>query len=259
MNPADWPPWGLMWGLATALFAMCKVATWRAGKRPAPFWRHAAYFFAWPGMDARAFLGPRLARRPPIREWAFAGVKLLLGTVLVWGVYPRLAGESLPVRGWVGMVGIVFTLHFGVFHLLSCGWRAAGVEAKPLMRWPVAASSLADFWGRRWNTAFRDLTFHLLFRPLTRSLGAKGGLAVGFLFSGLVHDLVISVPAGGGYGWPTLYFVLQGGGLLAERALKLAGVANRFFAAVVLLAPAAALFHIPFLERVVIPFLDVIA
>jgi len=157
------------------------------------------------------------------------------------------------------MVGIVFTLHFGVFHLLSCGWRAAGVEAKPLMRWPVAASSLADFWGRRWNTAFRDLTFHLLFRPLTRSLGAKGGLAVGFLFSGLVHDLVISVPAGGGYGWPTLYFVLQGGGLLAERALKLAGVANRFFAAVVLLAPAAALFHIPFLERVVIPFLDVIA
>lgn len=77
------------------------------------------------------------------------------------------------------MAGLIFVLHFGSFHLLSCAWRAAGVDARPLMHWPVAATSLADFWGRRWNTAFRDLTHRFLFRPLTRRLGPRAGLAAG--------------------------------------------------------------------------------
>jgi hypothetical protein len=258
MNPAEWPPWIVMWVLATGIFAVCKVVTWRAGYRSAHLWRHAAYFVAWPGLDARAFLGSSHAKAPRAGEWLFAVAKLGLGAGLLWIVGPRVPGELAMLRGWLGMAGIVFVLHFGIFHLLSCVWRAVGVEAKPLMNWPVAASSLADFWGRRWNTAFRDLTFHLLFRPLTRSLGAKAGLAAGFLFSGVLHDLVISVPAGGGYGWPTLYFTIQGIGLLVERGLKLRGMANRVFAAALLLVPAAALFHRPFLETVVLPFLDAI-
>ena len=251
-----WPPWMVMWAIAVAVFALCKVLTWRAGLRPASLGRHIAYFIAWPGLDAKAFLGPKTARPPKISEWLFATCKMAFGAVVLWGAVPEV--EAPLFRGWVGMLGLIFLLHFGAFHLLSRSWRAAGVEAKPLMQWPIAAASLADFWGRRWNTAFRDLTFHLLFRPLAKSLGARAGLAAGFLFSGLVHDLVISVPAGGGYGWPTLYFTIQGLGLLVERKLKLSGIANRLFTAIVLLAPAAGLFHEPFILNVILPFLDVI-
>ena len=268
MPPTAWPPWAVMWALAAAVFAGCKWLTWhRTPTAAAPARRQAAYLFAWPGLDAKAFLDPRpvpAGRQPTADEWVFAVVKLALGVGLTWGVVRLVPADWPLLRGWVGMAGLVFLLHFGSFHLLSCAWRAAGVDAKPLMDWPVAAASLAAFWGRRWNTAFRDLTHRFLFRPLAARLGQRAGLAAGFLFSGVVHDLVISVPAGGGYGWPTLYFALQAFGLLVERsragrALGLGqGWRGWAFTAVFVAGPAFGLFHPPFVLNVVLPFLDVI-
>ncbi len=252
-----------MWVSATAIFAGCKWLTWRRTPAPAaPAWRHAAYLFAWPGLDAAAFLKDSPERRPTRGEWAAAAGKSALGVSLLVVVCPLVPADAPLVRGWVGMAGVVFALHFGAFHLLSCAWRAAGVEARPLMDRPAAAAGLAEFWGRRWNTAFRDLTHRFLFRPLGRAVGPRWGLAAGFLFSGLVHDLVISVPAGGGYGRPTAYFALQGVGLLVERSrpgrrLGLGrGWAGWAFAAVALVGPVALLFHPPFVLGVVVPFVD---
>jgi alginate O-acetyltransferase complex protein AlgI len=255
-DPTTWPPWVVMWATASALFAACKWMTLR-GAPSAPTWRQAAYLFAWPGMDAAAFLGAS-ARRPSIGEWLFAAAKLALGVGLVWGVVRHIPSELPLVRGWVGMIGVVFVLHFGAFHLLSCAWRSAGANARPLMHWPVLAGSVSDFWGRRWNTAFRDLTHRFLFRPLAGKIGPRGGLFAGFVVSGLVHELVITVPAGGAYGLPTLYFVLQGTGLLAERSLRLRGWRGRLFAATVIVGPAGVLFPPPFVNRVVLPFLSAI-
>ena len=155
-------------------------------------------------------------------------------------------------------------LHFGSIHLLSCLWRAAGIDARPLMDWPIATTSVSDFWGRRWNTAFRDLAHQFFFRPVVRRWGGAWALAASFLFSGLVHDLVISLPAGGGYGWPTLYFLGQGTAVFVERSRigKALGLASGWrgwlFAAVVILAPAWWLFHPPFVREVIVPFLQVI-
>jgi hypothetical protein len=252
-----------MWLLAAALYAGCKWLTWRRSLAPeAPVWRHAAYLLAWPGLDARAFLSASPPEgRPPAAEWASALAKLLQGAALFWGISRLVPASQDLLLGWVGMVGVILMLHFGSIHLLSCLWRSLRVNARPLMIHPLASQSLSEFWGQRWNTAFRDLTHRFLFRPLTPRLGPRGALAAGFVFSGLVHDLVISVPAGGGYGWPTLFFVVQGGALLVERtragrALGLgSGWRGRLFTLLALVLPAWGLFHPPFVRNVVVPFM----
>jgi hypothetical protein len=114
---------------------------------------------------------------------------------------------------------------------------------------------------RRWNTAFRDLTHQFLFRPFTARLGPRWGVLAGFLFSGVVHDIVISVPAHGGYGGPTLFFGIQGAALMVERstfgrAVGLGrGARGRIFALLVLIAPVGLLFHRPFVVGIMTPFM----
>jgi hypothetical protein len=120
--------------------------------------------------------------------------------------------------GWIGLLGLIFLLHFGLFHIAALAWQAAGVEAKPIMRGPALATSLNDFWSNRWNLAFRQLAHDLVLFPLRRRLGVGGAGLAAFLASGLTHEMVISLPAGAGYGLPTAYFALQGLGMLFERS-----------------------------------------
>lgn len=262
LAPPSWPRWALMWTLALAIYAGCKWLTWRRTPTPeAPWWLHAGYLLAWPGMDAQAFLTGAAPRQARVSEWLFAAAKLVTGLVMLYAVAP-LVPASLPfLAGWVGMIGLIMVLHFGSFHLLSCLWRSAGVDAKPLMNWPFAAESLSDYWSRRWNIAFRDLTHRFLFRPVAARFGPRWALASVFLFSGLVHDLVISVPAGAGYGGPTFFFVVQAAGLFFERSalgrwVRLGhGGRGWLFTMLVLLLPAPALFHSPFVLGVIVPFL----
>ncbi len=147
--PADWPRWAFMWLFAVSLYAGLKWLTWRqTAAANVPAWRHLAYLVLWPGLDAAAFLGvahkPAPAR-PSAGEWLLAAAKLLLGALLLWGVAPLIPGRYGLLLGWIGMAGIVFVLHFGTIHLLSCLWRGVGVDARPLMHWPIAATSLGDF------------------------------------------------------------------------------------------------------------------
>ena len=209
----------------------------------------------------------RFSRRPPsggpaFREWGAAAGKTALGAGLVFAVVPAAGAAPSLVTGWLGMLGLVLLLHFGAFHLLSCAWRCAGVDARPLMASPLRAVSVAEFWGRRWNTAFRDLTHRFVFTPLRRRLGPAAAILAGFVGSGLVHDLVVSLPARGGYGGPTGFFAIQGVALLVERSdagrrLGLGrGIRGWIFTAAVLLLPLPWLFHRAFVERVVVPFLQ---
>ncbi len=162
------------------------------------------------------------------------------------------------------MVGLIFLLHFGIFSLLALGWQTLGVRAEPLMCLPALSDSLSDFWGKRWNSAFRDLSFNLLFRPLRQWVGSRWAMMLTFLISGLIHDLVISVPAEGGYGLPTLYFVIQGAGVLLEHSTLKGWIRRRgswrgrLLTLLVVTAPVPLLFHPAFVLRVIIPFMQLI-
>lgn len=266
LSPVNLPPWAVMWGLSFAIYGMCKGLSWKVRTVTAPTWKHAAYLFAWPGMDADTFLAIRneAISAPKRSEWGFALLKLGFGLGIVCGIVPVLTGRNALLVGWAGMVGIIFTLHFGLFHVLSCLWRRAGAAAIPIMNWPIVSQSVSEFWGRRWNLAFRDLTHRFLFHPLSRRLGPTGSLLAGFLLSGLVHDLVISWPAGGGYGWPTCYFIVQGMAIVVERSrwgrqLGLRrGLNGRLAGVCVIGLPSPLLLHSAFVCHVIVPFLTAI-
>lgn len=69
-------------------------------------------------------------------------------------------------------------------------------------------------------------------------------------------NLVISLPAGAGYGLPTAYFLLQGIGILFERALP--QIRGRIFTILITAVPAFWLFHPPFVHNVILPFMNAI-
>jgi hypothetical protein len=257
----EWPRWTLMWALAASIYAGCKWLTWRRTPvRGVPRWKHAAYLLAWPGLNAQGFLTER-SDRPLQSEWTRGAIGLFVGLALFFtGTWITKASHPYVV-GWIGMTGVVLTLHFGAFQVLSCAWRQIGVDARPLMNRPLASVSLTEFWGRRWNTAFRDLTHRFLFRPLTGRIGTRGAIVCGFVFSGLVHDVVISMPARGGYGGPTSFFAIQAVAMLFERSpagqrWELGrGWTGRLYTFAALALPAYWLFHPPFVETIIVPFM----
>ncbi len=255
------PPWAFMWTLSIAVYFGFKLWMYSLAASSGTSFtvnRAFGFLFLWPGMDARAFAEEG---KPGNREeWIAAAFKTSVGILFFFAIAPWF--EQPAASGWCGMIGLVLMLHFGTFHLLSLAWRAAGVNAQPLMNSPLLAGSLGDFWGNRWNLAFRQIGYELVFAPYRRTIGAAGATAAIFLLSGLIHDFVISLPAGGGYGLPTLYFALQGAGVLAEKsrtgkAMGLGrGIVGRAFAITVAACPAVILFHPPFVARVMIPFME---
>jgi hypothetical protein len=261
-------PWAIMWATALTIYAGCKWLTYHEARahHPTPDrFRALGYLLAWPGMDATAFVwGTGRVPHPLASEWIAATLKTILGATLIW-VVARAALPDYPLlAGWLAMAGVMMMLHFGSFHLLSIGWRSLGVDAVPVMRNPLRSSSLAEFWGRRWNTAFHELATRFTFKPLRTIVGPTGATLLAFLVSGVIHELVISVPARGGYGLPTGYFVLQGLGVVGEhsrlgRRLGLGhGWRGWMFAIVFAAGPAFWLFAPPFVRTVILPMLAVI-
>jgi alginate O-acetyltransferase complex protein AlgI len=197
------------------------------------------------------------------------------GRLLVRGLVRLALGAALFVlarRAWavgwtlvataLALAGLSLMLHFGVFNLLAGLWRLAGARTDALFRAPLRSTSLREFWGRRWNLAFSEMTALGIYRPLVPRLGRNAATALSFLGSGLLHEIAISLPVMAGFGLPLTYFALHGTLMLAERRLEKAGRPvtqpawlGRAWTLFWLLAPLPILFHRPFLAGVVWPLL----
>jgi hypothetical protein len=260
--------WIFMWLFVTAMFAGCKWLTWRQARRTtttgSSTLRTLGYLFAWPGMDASTFLFHKYDAKPRVGEWLLAAGRFVAGVALVLLAADSTFTGQPVINAWIAMFGLVLLLHFGALHLAALAWRCAGVPAKPLMNSPLRATSLADFWGARWNTAFSKLVHDAAFRPLARRAGVAGATMGVFALSGIIHELSISFPARGGYGLPFAYFIVQGVGVLVERskagsALGLGrGFRGWLFVVLLTAGPAYWLFHPIFVENVILPMLQTI-
>jgi alginate O-acetyltransferase complex protein AlgI len=222
-----------------------------------------AFALGWFGMRPTLFeVFPAPSQRLPYTTLAIRGLsRIVIGLLLVYlsaiieattDVLDLLADLTL-------LVGISFILHFGILNLSTAHWRWWGVNVKELFRSPYKSRSLNEFWGKRWNMAFSEMTTLIAYRPLKFKLGKAGAMILSFLLSGLLHEIAISLPVKAGYGLPMLYFALHGMLMYAEEKSTLVQkiLANKVLSHIWVLGwlvlPIHLLFHPAFVEGVLRP------
>ena len=253
VEPPGFRMLALVAGLLYSMKALVSVeAAASEGTRLPPL-RWLAFATLWPGMRPGLFasLGPPRsgARRLLARGLAGAalGGALVALARLAWNATGSAALASVAL-----LPGLSLMLHFGAFDAIAGLWRLAGVDCGPLFRAPLRSASLSEFWGRRWNLAFSEMTALAVYRPLSEAADARVGLGAAFLFSGLLHEVAISLPVRAGLGLPSLYFAIHGGLVLIERER---GPLGRSATLVSLVVPLPLLFHPSFLRGVLWPLL----
>jgi hypothetical protein len=162
------------------------------------------------------------------------------------------------------LVGVSLTLHFGILNLSTALWRAMGVDVSELFRAPYKSKSLKEFWGKRWNIAFSEMTARIAYRPLRDKIGTEAAVVLSFLLSGLLHEIAISFPVNAGYGLPLIYFGIHA--IAMQMELKLIFIQriinHKFWSHVwvmgLLIVPMPLLFHEAFMANVLVPLGDLL-
>jgi hypothetical protein len=219
-------------------------------------------YCVWIGMQPRQFLvGQRTATRAPIPTFSGFVRNAVTGAALLWLV-PRLLPRGAPwaIRLWIALVGFCFLFLIARLDFAALIFRAMGFAVEKLWDCPIAATTLGDFWGRRWNRIVPGFLREVIFLPVARRASAKVALVVVFLYSSLYHEDV-SFMAGSGYGGPTLYFMLQCLGIAIENTRQ----ARRLFKGrlwlarawtfAVVVLPVGLVLHRGFVDGYVVPML----
>jgi alginate O-acetyltransferase complex protein AlgI len=211
------------------------------------------YLTIWPGMDPERLSQRRAPGDDVARGFSRGLVVTLagLGSLLLLAV--ALPMLSTAAAGWIGIASLLTTVHFGFSQVLTALVRLSGRPVGALFDRPLACRSLFDFWTHRWNLAFVEMNRRLFMPAIGRRLGLRLAVPIAFLISGLLHEMALSYPAGGGWGGPLAYFALQYVGVAIERRLKLS---SRWWAFAWIALPLPLLFHAPLRARLVLPFLE---
>jgi hypothetical protein len=101
--------------------------------------------------------------------------------------------------------------------------RIAGIAVPPIQALPIAARSVGEFWGKRWNRPVSAWLGEYVFAPLRRRRRPLLGLVLVFAASAAMHAWVFY--AGGGVraaAGVALFFLLQAPWLWLESKLRVA-------------------------------------
>jgi alginate O-acetyltransferase complex protein AlgI len=244
-------PVARMFALMAATFVGMKAVVLAAaraeGLPPLPPERWLLFTFGWFGMDPRAFARRRASDPALARSLLRRGLRNAAAGALLLAL-ARAIGQ--PWAAPVLMAALSLGVHFGLFTLLAAVWRARGFPVRLLFDAPWRARSPQEFWTRRWNRGFAEMTALAVLRPLQRRLGRRWALWLSFVASGVLHEVAISLPVRAGWGGPTSYFALQG-----LVALRRGGAPGRWLTLGAVLLPLPILFHPWFVAGVVVPML----
>lgn len=254
--------------LVTIPFLAMKVLVYaeysRKGKRLNTV-QFLSFFLGTAGMRPKLFLSMNLRKFRFHSELLGKGIRgMILGSTIYFFSIYYIPEKIYLLKLMCALVGISLFLHFGILNIQTGFWNCFGAKCNELFLSPLKSVSLNEFWGKRWNLAFSEMTVLTVFRPLKKHAGAETAEFCSFLVSGLLHEMAISVPVQKGYGLPFLYFLIHGVLMQTEKKSCLAKKilshpAGRHIWVISSLAiPMPILFHAYFAEEIVFRLPDLI-
>ncbi|KAL6650477.1 hypothetical protein ACP70R_009402 [Stipagrostis hirtigluma subsp. patula] len=100
---------------------------------------------------------------------------------------------------------------------IAAAGGALGMEVEPQFDRPYLASSLRDFWGRRWNLMVSAVLRPSVYDPVRARAGKAAGVLATFLVSGLMHEaMVCYISLRPPTGEMAAFFLLHGACCVAE-------------------------------------------
>ncbi|CAH1444338.1 unnamed protein product [Lactuca virosa] len=177
----------------------------------------------------------KLKKKSPFNLW----IEILISPVLIGFVYKNK--EKLNHHIVLGIYcALVFLLvDILVFVSNAVIWAVVGVKLEPPSDEPYLATSLQDFWGRRWNLMVTNILRHTVYKPVKSVFPGKDwaslpAIIATFVVSGLMHELLFYyvmrvIPT-----WEmTSFFVLHGICVVVELLVKRALAGKFEFPAIV--------------------------
>ena len=255
--------------IITSVFICMKIITatenYKSNRANLTLLQWFIFVFTWAGMRPTIFetMGDKPLEKAKTMIY-FGFIRIIIGGFLIFlahKIFLQLnSSVSILIVSVFLLVGFSLIIHFGILAMSAGIWRLSGVKTYYLFNSPLKSNSLGEFWSKRWNIAFSEMTSISVYRPLKKILGTKSAFLIAFLFSGLLHEMAISLPVHKGFGLPLLYFVIQGTVMMLEEFLvkknitffKKGFVANLWVYFWVII-PTPILFHYYFVKEIVWP------
>lgn len=220
INQSAYVPAIRMLMLIVALLLAMKGVVYAIRKIKLSFLQWICFSCFWVGMDPQTFHAKKMRKSVPVRSFIVGVGNIIIGFGVLWLCHYLLQHKAPYYICWLlALVGTSMLFHFGLLTFLFVFWRTVGIPVKPLFNMPWQAENLSVFWGRRWNTAFVEMTGRSIYKPLVRKIGKAYALLATFMVSGLFHEIALTLPVCSGFGRPFAYFAIQGFLVLIEKRL----------------------------------------
>ncbi|KAK9705206.1 hypothetical protein RND81_07G040700 [Saponaria officinalis] len=172
-----------------------------------------------------AFYNKESSKRLPLSLWSKALISSIV--ILFCDKYREELHQGVILVIYSYLLSLLVDIAMGFSNMLV--GPIMGVELAQPSDEPYLATSLQDFWGRRWNLMVTDTLRHTVYNPTrvfsSKYFGEKWATAHGtmasFIVSGLMHELILYYVTRVSPSWEmTWFFVLHGISVTVEVAVK---------------------------------------
>jgi hypothetical protein len=256
----------LLYIMSTFMSLKIVVATNHLGKEnQLNFKQWCLFCYAWFGMNPLPF---KSFPAKPLSDHLYyfkkgitrilAGIALINGMQFIWKFVPHPAFDFVFHLSY--LIALSLILHFGLLNISAGSLRRLGIPVTSLFKDPIKSQTLQEFWSKRWNIAFVELTTLAVVRPLKQRFGPSTAFWISYVFSGLLHELAISLPVNSGFGKPFTYFLIQALLIMTIEKYLITrlpnGLTRTCWVLTCLFTPIFLLFHKEFILQIVIPLVN---